>query len=51
MPTDSGSSSAAASSLMPSGTGWAKASCTTTYSANAPSIGGVAKNRIRGQRL
>ena len=49
--TDSGSSSAAASSLMLSGTGWANASCTTTSSAKAPSIGGVAKNRMLGQRL
>jgi len=46
MPTDRGSSSAAASSEMVSGTGWAKAACTTTYSAKAPSMGGVAKNRI-----
>ena len=51
MPTDSGSSRAAASSPTPSGTGWAKASCTTTYSANAPSMGGVAKKRMFGQRL
>ena len=51
MPTDSGSSSAAASSLIESGTGCAKAECTTTCSANAPSIGGVAKNRMSGHRL
>jgi hypothetical protein len=51
IPTDSGSSRAAASSLIESGTGCANAACTTTCSANAPSIGGVAKKRICGQRL
>ena len=50
-PTESGSSNAASSSLIESGTGCAKAWCTTTCSANAPSIGGVAKNRICGHRL
>ena len=50
-PTDSGSISAAASSDRASGTGWANSSWTTTYSQKAPSIGGVPKNRIRGQRL
>ena len=41
-PTDSGSSRAAASSVIRSGTGCANCSCTVTSSANAPSIGGVA---------
>ena len=50
-PTESGSSSAAASSLSESGTGWANSSCEVTSSAKAPSYGGVAKNRIPSQRL
>jgi hypothetical protein len=40
--TDSGSSSAAASSDMESGTGWANSASMVTYRQNAPSIGGVA---------
>jgi hypothetical protein len=42
MATDSGSSSAAASFDMESGTRWANSVRMTQYSANAPSIGGVA---------
>src|SRR3954453_10492821 len=40
--TDSGSSSAAASSDTESGTGWAMSSSISTYRQNAPSMGGVA---------
>ncbi len=40
--TDSGSSNAAASSDMESGTRWANSVRITQYCANAPSIGGVA---------
>ena len=49
--TDSGSISAAASSDSSSGTGWARMESRTTYWANAPWIGGVAKNRTCGHRL
>ena len=51
MPTDSGSISPAASSLIVSGTAWTNAAGMTTYSQKAPSYGGVAKNRMPGQRL
>jgi hypothetical protein len=37
---------AAASSLSELGTGCANCSCTVTSSANAPSMGGVAKKRM-----
>ena len=40
--TDSGSSSAAASSDIESGIGWANSVRITAYRAKAPSIGGVA---------
>src|SRR3712207_7068895 len=50
MPTDRGSSRAAASSPIVSGTGGANAWGTTTYPAKAPSIGGGAKNRMPGDR-
>ena len=42
MATDSGSSRAAASSDMESGTGWAISASMVTYQQNAPSTGGVA---------
>src|SRR6266536_3606748 len=51
IPTESGSSRPAASSLMLSGIAWTKPSGISTYSANAPSYGGVAKNRMSGHRL
>lgn len=49
--TASGSSSAAASSEIASGIGCARSASMVTYSAKAPSTGGVAKNRTRGHRL
>ena len=50
-PTDRGSISAAASSDRLSGTGCARCASKTTYWANAPWIGGVAKKRTSGHRL
>ena len=50
-PTESGSMSAAASSLRLSGTGCAREESRTTYWVNAPSTGGVAKNCTCGHRL
>ena len=49
--TDSGSNRAAASSEIVSGRAWANSVRITQYCANAPSIGGVAKNSMFGQRL
>ena len=51
MPTLSGSQSAAASSEKSSGTAKANIDGAVTYSVNAPSTGGVAKNSMFGHRL
>ena len=51
MPTESGSISAPSSSESESGSANAKSSWIGTNSANAPSIGGVAKKTTSTQRL
>jgi len=51
IPTDSGSSRPAASSLMVSGTANTNSAGMTRYWQKAPSYGGVAKNCTSGHRL
>ena len=51
IPTDSGSISAPTSSDMPSGSANAKSSWIVTKSANAPSVGGLAKKATSRHRL